>query len=244
MTPTCHSLKVMQHEEAHDVRHFLSEENYALVEKQMTCSKFAAGSMLFWEGDPAAYLYTLYSGQVKVVKTTEDGKELIFHMLQKGDFFGEFGGFAELTHQFTAQAMSDVEVGVIAIRDLEALIASNGSLAIAFMKWMGLLQRKTESKFRDLLLYGKTGALASTLIRLSNSYGKLTPEGILITIKLTNTELANMIGTARESVNRMLSDFKADGVLSLDHGMITIHKLQALKDVVSCPDCPDEICQI
>lgn len=243
MAPTCHSMKAVQ-QEAHDVKQFLSADNFALIEKQMVCAKFSAGNMLFWEGDAAEYLYTLYSGQVKVGRTTEDGKELIFYMLQQGDFFGEFGGFAQLTHQFTAQAMSDVEVGMIAIRDLEQLIASNGSLALEFMKWMGLLQRKTESKFRDLLLYGKTGALASTLIRLSNSYGKLTPEGIQITIKLTNTEIANMIGTARESVNRMLGDFKSSGVLSIEHGIITIHKLQALKEVVACPDCPDEICRI
>ena len=244
MAPTCHSTNAWQQAEAHDVKYFLSPANFKLLEQHMTCSKFEAGHMLFWEGDPADHLYTLYSGQVKVVKTTEDGKELIFYMLQQGDFFGEFGGFASLTHQFTAQAMSDVEVGVIAIRELEMLIASNGSLALELIKWMGMLQRKTESKFRDLLLYGKTGALASTLIRLTNSYGKLTPEGIQITIKLTNTELANMIGTARESVNRMLSDFKASGTLSLDHGMITIHDLQALKNVVACPDCPDEICRI
>ena len=154
MAHTCHSMNVFHHEkEAHDVQQFLSADNFALLEQHMTCSKFSAGNMLFWEGDSAEYLYTLYSGQVKVGKTTEDGKELIFYMLQKGDFFGEFGGFANLTHQFTAQAMSDVEVGVIAIRDLEQLIAANGSLALEFMKWMGLLQRKTESKFRDLLLY-------------------------------------------------------------------------------------------
>jgi CRP/FNR family transcriptional regulator len=53
-----------------------------------------------------------------------------------------------------------------------------------------------------------------------------------------------MIGTARESVNRMLSEYKSAGVLSFDQGVLTIHKLQDLKDVVSCPDCPAEICRI
>lgn len=242
MAHNCSPIEVSS--EANQINRFLSPESFAILEQAMTRSKYESGSHLFWEGDSAHYLYFIYKGQVKISKTTEEGKELIFYLLQKDDFFGELGGFNDVQHSFTAEAIKDTEVGVISISDLEATIAKDGRLAVEFIKWMGILQRTTESKFRDLLLYGKTGALASTLIRLSNSYGKLTPDGIQITIKLTNTELANMIGTARESVNRMLSEYKSSGVLSFDHGVLTIHKLQDLKDVVSCPDCPAEICRI
>lgn len=230
--------------EASQINRFLSKVSFEQLEQRMIHSKYSNGSTLFWEGDTAQYIYFIYKGQVKISKTTEEGKELIFYLLQPGDLFGEFGGFVEVQHSFTAKVIEDAEIGVISIADLESAITKDGKLAVEFIKWMGLLQRTTESKFRDLLLYGKTGALASTLIRLSNSYGKLTPDGIQITIKLTNTELANMIGTARESVNRMLSEYKSAGILSFDHGVLTIHKLQALKDVVSCPDCPTEICRI
>ena len=77
------------------------------------------------------------------------------------------------------------------------------------MKWMGIHHRITQTKFRDLMMYGKPGALTSTLIRLSNTYGQhQADDTILINKKITHTDLSNMIGATRESVNRMLSDLR------------------------------------
>lgn len=67
------------------------------------------------------------------------------------------------------------------------------------MKWMGIHHRLTQTKFRDLMMYGKPGALCSTLIRLSNTYGEeLDDGGVLINKKITHTDLSNMIGATRE----------------------------------------------
>ena len=71
------------------------------------------------------------------------------------------------------------------------------------MKRMGVHHQKTQSKFRDLILHGKKGALYSTLIRMTNSYGVHQGDGILIDLSLTNQELANFCGMSREVVNRM-----------------------------------------
>ena len=79
------------------------------------------------------------------------------------------------------------------------------------MKWMGIDQQKTQTKFRDLMLHGKKGALYSTLIRLSNSYGVKKENGVLIDLVLTNQDLANFCGMTREVVNRMLAELKKRG---------------------------------
>lgn len=223
---------------------FLSEPNLARLQEVMTTRQYKDGEYLFWEEEPVESMYYLIRGQVNVTKSTEEGKNLIIYILQKGDLFGEFGGFNKVKSTFNGEAIKDCEVGIIPIHELERLIATHGSFAVEFIKWMGLLQRTTESKFRDLLMYGKTGALASTLIRLSNSYGKATKDGIEIQMKLTNSDLANMIGTTRESVNRLLATYKDDKVLSFEHGMMTIHDLKYFRTLVSCPDCPEEICRI
>ncbi|WP_231571063.1 Crp/Fnr family transcriptional regulator [Gordoniibacillus kamchatkensis] len=115
------------------------------------------------------------------------------------------------------------------------------------MKWMSLQHRTTQSKFRDLMLFGKPGALASTLIRLCNSYGVATKDGIRIDAKLTNTELADFIGATRESVNRMLSDLKKDGIIDMSGGHLVVKSLAELKSICQCPSfpaCPREICRI
>lgn len=204
------------------------------------------GAHLFWEGEPADRLFYLKKGKAKVSKSTEDGRDFILLYLQEGDLFGEFAGDTSTKYAYTAEAVQDCRVGVVSQRELEALIGMSGDFALAFIKWMSLMQRATESKFRDLMLFGKKGALASTLIRLTNSYGDKQSAGtIRITLKLSNTDLANMIGTTRESVNRLLSSFRDEGIIEYDdHHHIVVLELQKLKEIVCCPDCPSSICRI
>ncbi|MCM2603811.1 helix-turn-helix domain-containing protein [Rossellomorea marisflavi] len=90
----------------------------------------------------------------------------------------------------------------------------------------------------------KKGALYSTLIRLSNTYGDRREDGILIGISLTNQDLADFCGASREVVNRMLHDLKDNGVITMNKGFITIHKLDRLKETIDCDQCPQCVCQI
>ena len=112
------------------------------------------------------------------------------------------------------------------------------------MKWLSRQNEITQSKLRDLILKGKKGALYSTLVRLTNSYGINTDSGILIDHALTNQEIANFCGTSREVINRLLSDLRKVEVISVDKGMITIHDLNYLKSEINCENCPAYICTI
>jgi CRP-like cAMP-binding protein len=233
--------------EAYGIEGYISEENFKLLKGIMYPKKMETGNYLFWEGDAADYLYFIRSGRVKLLKSTEDGKDMIMSIMQKGDLIMEMGGFNESQHQYSAELLTDTEVGVIQRKDLEILLYRHGDFAIEFMSWMSLMHRMTQSKFRDLLLYGKTGALASTLIRLTNSFGIATPDGIRIDMKLTNSELADIIGATRESVNRMLGEMKEAGTISIKSGHITVRKLSDLRHTCHCPtypECPVEICRI
>jgi len=117
-------------------------------------------------------------------------------------------------------------------------------LSIALIKLIGMHMRKQHLKFRDLVLYGKKGALYSTLIRLANSYGMETDEGILISVPLTNQELANYSASARESLNRMLADLRKSGVIAMRGHLILIKDIDFLKEEIHCENCGKEICNI
>lgn len=82
------------------------------------------------------------------------------------------------------------------------------------------------------------------LIRLSNSYGVARKDEIFIDIKMNNSEMADMIGATRESVNRMLSDLKKDDVIEYEDGHVVIKDLAYLRDVCRCENCPKEICRM
>ncbi|RIX50486.1 Crp/Fnr family transcriptional regulator [Paenibacillus nanensis] len=222
----------------------LSQDSFEKLESIMYRKHVERGNCLFWEGDAADKMFFIFEGRVRTTKTSDSGRTLTLYLHQKGDLIGQMDPFQESQHSFTAEVTEDAKVGVIQRKDLEVLLWQHSDLALEFMKWMGLMHRLTQTKFRDLMMFGKTGALCSLLIRLSNSYGKEKDGGIYISLKINNTEMADMIGATRESVNRMLSDLKKEDVIAYKDGHFIIHNLRYLQDVCHCENCPKEVCRM
>lgn len=221
-----------------------SADSLTKLQQIMYETKASSGSFLFREGETADKLYFIRSGRIKITKSTDEGRQFILYMYQAGDMFGQVDPFRQSTQVFNAEVIEDSVIGVIRQKDLEALLWQNGDLAVEFMKWMGLVHRMTQTKFRDLMMFGKHGALCSLLIRLGNTYGIDHNGQIAITKTHTNTELADMIGATRESVNRMLSEFRKVDAIAIEHGRIIIKDLQYLRDICHCEGCPKDICRM
>ena len=207
--------------------------------------KIEKGTFLYQEGSPATEVFIIKSGKIQVSKITPDGRELTLRLCSRGELIGELSLFCSSSKYFlNAKVIESGEVAVICKDELERRLEVDSRLAFEFMKWGNNQNRKMQTKFRDLILNGKKGAVYSTLIRLTNSYGKRAPLGIMIDLPLTNQELANFCGTSREVVNRMLSDLRKNHILSIDKGIITILDLNYLKNEINCENCPIEICNI
>ncbi|GAA4702547.1 Crp/Fnr family transcriptional regulator [Brevibacillus fulvus] len=202
--------------------------------------------VLFLDGDTARYIYLLAESRVKLTKTTLDGKELTLEVCGEGDLVGVCGLFEpELHYTSTAVMLSSGPVFVIARDNLEKFLLQNSLFLAEFLRWMGMMNRRMQSKFRDLLLHGKQGALYSTLIRMCNTYGVPNEDGICINLPMTNRELAQFIGLTRESVNRMLAELKNQNVIDLlPQGYILVKDLAYLKETIHCDQCQPEICQL
>jgi CRP-like cAMP-binding protein len=207
--------------------------------------KIEKATFLFQEGSSANELYIVQRGVIQLSKIIPDGRELTLRMCSTGDFISELDLFSPSPkYLLSARVAESGEVAVIMKNELQEKLAKSTELSLEFMKWMSQQYRKSQTKFRDLVLHGKKGALYSTLIRISNSYGIRTNKGILLEMPLTNQELANFCGTSREVVNRLLSDLRRADVISIDKGLITIHDLEFLKFEIDCEDCPIDICKI
>lgn len=225
--------------------HTLSNELKELLHTIDHDIKLKKGEFLFQEGSIADELYLIRSGKVQISKITADGRELTLRISSKDDIVGELSLFCDSAkYMVNAKIVEDGVGSVIKKKVLEKKFEENNALALEFMKWMSDHFRRTQTKFRDLVLHGKKGALYSTLIRMSNSYGIMKTDGILIDLTLTNQELANFCGTSREVVNRMLSDLRKNEIISIDKGKITIHDLQYLKGEIDCEECPIDVCNI
>ncbi|MBU8877444.1 Crp/Fnr family transcriptional regulator [Bacillus sp. FJAT-29790] len=207
--------------------------------------KMEKGTFLFQEGMTANELFIVQSGIIQISKIVPDGRELTLRMCSKGDLIGELSLFCPSPkYMLNAKVVENGEVAIIYKDELEERLNQDHKLTLELIKWISLQYRKTQTKFRDLVLHGKKGALYSTLIRLSNSYGVEAEQGIIIKTPLTNQELANFCGTSREVVNRMLGELRKNGALSIDKGIITIHDLNYLKVEIDCENCPIDICNI
>ncbi|MEH7381738.1 Crp/Fnr family transcriptional regulator [Bacillus sp. JJ1533] len=223
----------------------ISDELTELLKSANHVIHLEKGSYLFREGMKASELYLILSGRVRVSKGTSDGSELSLRICSQNEIVGELTLFTdEPKYLFDCLLLEDSEIAVIPKDELERKLFENTNLAFEFMKWMSDHFRKTQTKFRDLVLLGRKGALYSTLVRMTNSYGIQTDNGILIDLHLTNQELANFCATTRESVNRMLHDLRAMGVITVYRGYITIHDLAYIKREIQCEECPAKYCSI
>lgn len=223
----------------------LTYEISELIKASEKIIKIKRGSFLFREGQEAKEMYVILSGKVQVSKMNAEGKELYLRLCKKDDIVGELTLFtAGPRYLFNARVTEDGEAAAINIENLEQTLFNNSKLAYQFLKWMNDHIRRTITKFRDLVLHGKKGALYSTLIRLSNSYGIQKEDGIHINVPITNQDLANYCGTARESVSRMLGELRDQGIISIHKKRIIIHDLLYLKQQIDCENCPIEYCNI
>lgn len=223
----------------------VSYEISELIKASEKVVKYKKGTFLFREGQEAKEMYIILSGKVQISKMNAEGKELNLRLCKENDIVGELTLFTVgPRYLFNAKVLEDGEAAAVNIENLEQILFNNSQLAYQFLKWMNDHIRKTITKFRDLVLHGKKGALYSTLIRLCNSYGIEKENGIYINVPITNQDLANYCGTARESVSRMLGELRDEGILTINRKRIIIHNLQYLKDEIRCENCPVEYCNI
>lgn len=217
---------------------------FTQLSKYMKTRSFNKNTAIYCEGDALNHLYYVKEGSVKVSKVSDDGKDLILNYFFPGDLFGEYRLNGDQLATFSAEAVEDCKIGILSFEDLNNCISQHGELGLSFSEWLSKMQWFTQLKLRDILFHGKNGALASTLIRAANTYGLREGERIIISQKMTNYDLANLIGATRETVNRLMSQFQKDGLVDVHNSRISIINLKKLQKICHCEHCPLAICRL
>lgn len=176
--------------------------------------RYQKGRIIFMEGEPGEAIYFLKSGLVKVNKQDEDGREHILHYVNPGDVFAEVVLFDAGGYPATAEVVEDAEVGMIRNRDMDYVLVKNPEMALDLLKIMARRLRNAQHQIMELALKDTTRRLAGLLLKLADEHGVKTESGVQICLPLTNQELANMVGTSRETVNRILSEFRRKKVVA------------------------------
>jgi len=210
----------------------LKKDQLKEIEKLIIERKYQKGRIIFMEGEPGEAIYFLKSGRVKITKQSEDGREHILHFINPGEVFAEVVLFDDKGYPATAEVIENAEVGLIKNRDMEKIILNNSGLALIMLKIMARRLRLSQQQINELALMDATRRLAATLLQLAKQHGVQQPDKSLkIDLTLTNQELANLIGTSRETANRILSDFRRQKIIALKKQYIFILDNQKLNNL-------------
>jgi len=194
----------------------LAAEQLQLIDQKTTLRHYGKGEFIFFEGEPGRGFHYVRTGKVKIVKTSDDGREHIIKILNPGDLFAEVLLFSDQTYPATAVAVEDSQIGLIQNADLEQLILQNNALALQLIKALSQRLLYAQEKIKQLALQDVLARTAETLLRLAEEHGKPDGKRVEIQLDLSRQELASLVGTTRETVTRTLMAMKKDGIIDFN----------------------------
>ena len=182
--------------------------------------------VIYGEGSYPKGIFFLLKGKVKAFKTNDQGKEFITDLYNEGDFFGYSTLFEEEKYTDSTTALEDVKVCLIPKDEFFALMFKNVDVSKKFIHLLSNNLKEKEDKLIKLAYNSVRKRVAEALATLSRRYNQ--NGGKEFTMSISREDLANLAGTATETTIRTLSDFKEEGLISIEKGAITIVDIDAL----------------
>ena len=206
------------------------------IERVSDSKLYPRGAVLFNEGHAALGLYVLCTGSAKISICSADGKKLIMRIAKPGDVLGLYAGLTGRRYEATAELLKPSRVGFVSRQNLVELIASQEAFGLSLVQ----LFSEQFSEFVDhtrllLLSESSTEKLARLILKWSRDFGELTAGGIRLQIPLTQEEIAQIIGSSRETVTRLFSSFKRRKIIGVNGDSMVIRNSAALASLAQLP---------
>lgn len=186
------------------------EEALQQLHEHHRTRSYGKKDILYHKEDDSHFLYYLKTGRVKRVRGDSFGKELVTSVIEPGEFFGHLEILSESPHQDTAVAMEDSVVELIPADSLKSLISQDRDVAVHFLKWLSTRVSDNEERLLKLAYQPVRERTADVLIDLFDKAGAAAESP---SIQVSRDDLAGMVGTATESLIRVLSSFRQEGII-------------------------------
>jgi CRP/FNR family transcriptional regulator, cyclic AMP receptor protein len=185
--------------------------------------------VVYLPGDPGNSLFLVHGGRVKVSKVTRDGKSLTLAYHGPADLFGDSCLLDGGPRTEMAEAVENALLSEIDRAHFEDVIGTNPLLGLAMTRLMIVRRRELENKVEALVFRDVSSKLAELLVKLAGEYGVDDARGTLVALKITHQELANLIGSTRETVSLTLSQFKRRRMILTEGRKVIISDTEALR---------------
>lgn len=198
----------------------LSSAALAEIEQHGAVKSFKKNAIVINQDDESYSLYVILSGSVKVYISGEDGREAVLNHQSAGDYFGDLALIDKQPRVASVMTTEASRFMIISREDFLLCLSKNPEIAINLIKPMTSRMRMLAKNVSSLALLDVYGRVARVLLEQAESQ----EDGEMITEKITQQEIADMVGASRAMVSRILKDLKAGGYISVDKKRISIHQ--------------------
>lgn len=187
---------------------------------------------IYGQGEPVAGLYVIAHGRARVVRGAGEGRALTVAYRGPGEVIGEIAITERETHEDTATATEPVEIAQVPVRQMHHLLTRNPEMARRLLRLMVERRLDTERRIESLLSRTVESRVAEFLLDAAQRHGIPDSRGLLIGVKYTHQEIADYVGSTRETVTLTLGDLRRKNLVLFDHRRIVVRDLEALHQAI------------
>jgi len=200
----------------------LSDADLKHLEGCMTRRRYAGGQVIFHMGDEGGSLFLLAGGRVKVAIPSPQGDEVILAILSAGEILGELSLIDGKTRSATAEALEETDLFSLRREDFLNFLSSRFDATLHVLEVLSQRLRETDASLAEVHFLDVRSRLSKKIIDLARSFGVRTEGKIRIGVRITQKDLASLVGATRESINKQLMQLRRQGLVELQNGYLTI----------------------
>lgn len=208
----------------------LTEKEIRALAIRVVKRRFQRGEMLFAEGDPCTGLFLVASGKIRIFKLSAAGRERVLAVEGPGSSFAELPVFDGGNYPAAASALEDAEVFFISRQDFQNFCREHPDVALKVISVVGSRLRRLVGIIEELSFTTVRQRLIAMILRLAETAGKPSKDGVRLELSMSHQDLAAELGTVRELVSRNLSRLQAEGFLEVDGRHILLKDLAGLEN--------------
>ncbi len=210
----------------------LNQVEASSLAERLVSRRFGPDQIIFHLGDPAGLLYIITTGKVKISYSSPDGQEAVLAILGSGDFFGELALLDDSPRSATAEAIEPTDTLTLHRDEFLEFIDNNPSFSHHVLNILARRIRHLNNQISDIFFLDLPARLARTLLLLADQHGRETKKGIVIGLSLTQTDLAEMTGATRVSINKALGRFRRAKWVKVNGREVTIMDKKELENLI------------
>jgi CRP-like cAMP-binding protein len=210
----------------------LKPEQRARIERAISWGEYPPGQIFFAPEESGDRLFMLRRGRVRIYKLSPEGRALTLLILEPSSLFGEMALADGWLHDTFAETMTDSSIGTIGRDELRRALNTYPAMSLRFMNIMSRRLRALERKLADIAFKSVPQRLATVLLNLADTHdapdSPATPPAV---VRYTHQQLAEMIGSYRETVTKAIGDFREAGLIRVEEDVIFLTDLAQLREL-------------